>query len=121
MLRPEDLDLTDAIKDAAMSVVNYKDGARWHELPIEIKEELFRDSEVAIRAAIPHILAQVSETVFDTPTRWWRAIEPDGTVWCESSSEDEVRDRSLTRHTIQQLWTNATITKWRGGSMKKDG
>lgn len=25
-------------------------------------------------------------------TRWWRAVLPDGSVWCESSSEAEVRE-----------------------------
>jgi hypothetical protein len=28
------------------------------------------------------------------PGRWWRVVSADGTVWCESSSEKEVR-RSL--------------------------
>jgi hypothetical protein len=46
------------------------------------------------------------------PTRWWRSVEPDGSLWGESSDEEEVREMALERHTIQQLWS-ATEVEWR--------
>jgi hypothetical protein len=38
------------------------------------------------------------------PTRWWRAVGPDGELWCESSDEDEVREHARPGDQIQHLW-----------------
>lgn len=37
-------------------------------------------------------------------TKWWRAVGPDGRVWCESSSEQEVRDRLRDGDELQRLY-----------------
>ena len=47
------------------------------------------------------------------PAGWWRSVEPDGSLWGEASDEEEIRRLALDRHTIQQLWRNVEITRWR--------
>lgn len=47
-----------------------------------------------------------------SPTRWWRAIGPDGELWCESSDEQEVRDRARPGDRIEHLWSR-TEREWR--------
>lgn len=37
-------------------------------------------------------------------TRWWRVILADGTLWCETSSETEARDRVPKGATVQRLY-----------------
>ena len=46
------------------------------------------------------------------PHRLWRAIGPDGELWCESSNEAEVRARAREGDTVQQLWQEVR-TEWR--------
>jgi len=50
------------------------------------------------------------------PTGWWRALLPDGSLWCESSDEQEVRERAsrrvgtvVQRHMrrVDERWENA--------------
>lgn len=41
------------------------------------------------------------------PTGWWRAVGPDGKVWCESSIESEVRQRRRDTDTIQRQTSRA--------------
>jgi hypothetical protein len=45
------------------------------------------------------------------PTRWWRAVAPDGSVWCESSNEQEVRERMRPGDTLLQL-EERTEQRW---------
>ena len=46
------------------------------------------------------------------PTIWWRAVGPNGQVWCESSLEREVRDRKRPTDTLQRLYKK-TESEWR--------
>lgn len=43
----------------------------------------------------PTLIGQAIDSVCDAlefkPGRWWRALGPDGKLWCESSDEGEVR------------------------------
>lgn len=32
------------------------------------------------------------------PTRWWRVLDVDGSIWCETSDEDEARDELRESH-----------------------
>lgn len=48
------------------------------------------------------------------PTGWWRVIAPDGSLWCESSDEEENRrvmrpGDKLQRHIrkIEEKWVDA--------------
>ena len=36
------------------------------------------------------------------PTGWWRAVAPDGSLWCESSDEVEVRRMARPGDTVQR-------------------
>lgn len=47
------------------------------------------------------------------PTRLWRAVSPEGEIWCESSNEDEVRKRARPTDTLQQLWEGPAPFEWR--------
>jgi hypothetical protein len=46
------------------------------------------------------------------PTGWWRAVAPDGSLWAESSNEDEVRERLRPGDTLQRHYV-VTDTEWR--------
>lgn len=38
------------------------------------------------------------------PTRWWRALNPDGKLWAESSDTEEIHAHARPRDRVQQLW-----------------
>lgn len=38
------------------------------------------------------------------PTRWWRVIARDGSLWCESSDKGECQSKMRPDDTLQQLW-----------------
>ncbi|MCA1799977.1 MAG: hypothetical protein LC650_01605 [Actinobacteria bacterium] len=40
-----------------------------------------------------------------TPAKWWRVTAPDGSLWCETSSEEEAREAVREGDTLEQLWT----------------
>ena len=40
------------------------------------------------------------------PGRWWRVIAPDGSLWCETSSEDEARE---------EMRPGDRLERWFGG------
>lgn len=51
-----------------------------------------------------------------SPTGWWRVIEPDGSLWCETSNEQEARESMrpgdrLDRHEriTFERWTNQYV------------
>lgn len=43
-----------------------------------------------------HVAEMIVEALDLTmePGRWWRSLSADGTIWCESSDEQEVREMS---------------------------
>lgn len=45
--------------------------------------------------------------------RWWRTVGPDGSVWCESSNEAEVRERARPGDTIQRFYITVPSGEWR--------
>lgn len=46
------------------------------------------------------------------PGRWWRVVAPDGSVWCESSSEQENRNAMRRGDKLYRIW-RAELTEWR--------
>lgn len=46
------------------------------------------------------------------PTRWWRVIAPDGSVWAETSDEDEARSRVRPGDRLERLFERRE-TEWR--------
>lgn len=46
------------------------------------------------------------------PTRWWRVIGPDGSLWAETSDEEDARGRARPGDRIQRLWSQS-IEEWR--------
>jgi len=49
-----------------------------------------------------------------TPTRWWRVVQRDGSVWCETSDEGEARLAMHAGDKLQHLWTRSE-SEWRDG------
>lgn len=47
------------------------------------------------------------------PTRTWRAVAPEGHIWCESSSEAEVRRHARPGDIVERLWATAVREEWR--------
>ncbi|MCV7174899.1 hypothetical protein [Mycolicibacterium sphagni] len=45
-------------------------------------------------------------------TGWWRVTLADGTIWCETSSETEARDRVPDGAVLQKLFEKRK-TEWR--------
>jgi uncharacterized protein involved in copper resistance len=48
-----------------------------------------------------------------SPTRWWRALDSEGDLWCESSNEAEVRASMQEGHTLWRHWQSAPLEEWR--------
>jgi len=46
------------------------------------------------------------------PTRWWRAVAPDGTVWCETSNLSQLLDLARPGDRIERLYEE-TSHEWR--------
>lgn len=46
------------------------------------------------------------------PTKWWRAVDAEGRLWCESSIEEEVR-RSMRPGDVLQRAYKRTEYEWR--------
>ena len=46
------------------------------------------------------------------PGRWWRVIAPNGTLWCETSDEQEARDALRPGDTLFRQWQR-TEQEWR--------
>jgi hypothetical protein len=46
------------------------------------------------------------------PTRWWRVLGPDDSLWCETSSEKEARDSLKPGYSLQQLYEKVE-RRWR--------
>ncbi|MGD9622233.1 hypothetical protein [Mycolicibacterium sp.] len=44
--------------------------------------------------------------------RWWRVIAPDGSLWCETSDEEEARERVRPGDRLETLWRR-TEYDWR--------
>jgi len=38
------------------------------------------------------------------PGRWWRVVAPDGSLWCETSDEDEARAAVRPGDELQRQW-----------------
>lgn len=45
-------------------------------------------------------------------TKWWRVVGPDGTLWAETSSEQDARSRMRDGDTLLALW-RCESTEWR--------
>lgn len=45
------------------------------------------------------------------PGRWWRVIAPDGSLWCETSDEQEARERKRKGDKLQRLWQFAKVDR----------
>ena len=46
------------------------------------------------------------------PGRWWRAVAPDGSVWCETSDEQEARAAVRPGDRLFRLWQRSE-QEWR--------
>jgi hypothetical protein len=68
------------------------------------------------REDVPRLVAEVETLRARAPElergRWWRVTEPDGSIWCETSSESEARASMKKRHTLWNLHT-ARVEEWR--------
>ena len=45
------------------------------------------------------------------PTGWWRVVAPDGSLWCETSSEREAREAVRVGDTLQRQ-ERVTAERW---------
>lgn len=54
----------------------------WEQLAPFVQFVFKETAQTALQAAQPHLME---------PGRYWRMLDKDGEVWCESSSETEVR------------------------------
>ena len=53
---------------------------------------------------LPHKKSRASEEHDWEPGHWWRAVGPDGLLWDESSSEQEVRKSMRPGDRLQRTW-----------------
>lgn len=50
-----------------------------------------------------------------SPGRWWRVLDSSGEVWCETSDEDEARERLREKEgdVLERLYDRASEAEWR--------
>lgn len=53
------------------------------------------------------------------PGRWWRVIAPDGSLWCETSFENEARSNTRPGDKLQRIWT-CVESEWRDEDLTSD-
>lgn len=46
------------------------------------------------------------------PGRWWRVIEPDGSLWCETSSVKEARNSMRPGDRLERWWEIQVPGRW---------
>lgn len=64
-----------------------------------------------LKAAAPHLVAREF-----SPTRWWRAIAPDGSLLAETSATDDFTHLDLIDNpgvTFQRLYEEVPASVWR--------
>jgi hypothetical protein len=47
------------------------------------------------------------------PTKLWRVVAPDGSLWCETSNETEARDRMRPGDALLRAYQPVTSYEWR--------
>jgi hypothetical protein len=47
------------------------------------------------------------------PGRWWRVLDPNGELWCETSSEKEARAAMRPGDKLERQFVGETPTEWR--------
>lgn len=65
-----------------------------------------------LRAALVEAGWRAPEGEAFEPTRWWRVLDEDGYLWCETSVEGEARASMLAGHVLQRLHQR-TEYEWR--------
>lgn len=55
-----------------------------------------------------------------TPTRWWRVLTAQGTLWAETSDEDEARAAMHPGATLHRLYATEPRQEWRNESHLTD-
>ncbi len=72
----------------------------------------FDGARAAYRA---HLAEMIDKAAPYVSTRWWRAVALDGSVWCESSDEQDVRFFARETDTIMRLerkiWSRWVVTE----------
>ena len=61
-------------------------------------------------AKLDAVIADCVEPIPMEEGRWWRVIAPDGSLWCETSDEEEAREAVRAGDTLQRLWR---LERWR--------
>jgi hypothetical protein len=101
------------------------DGEEWADLVLYVvlqrKSQFLQWSAPASRLDEPKVreflssdriagaLRRMWEPILDAypdPSRWWRAVAPDGSLWAESSSESEIRARMRPGDKLQRSYVN---------------
>lgn len=56
------------------------------------------------------------------PSKWWRAVGPDGSLWCETSNYDELMRIKRPDDVVQRLWErhDAEWRNWSGPTNELD-
>jgi hypothetical protein len=62
-------------------------------------------------SAVLGTVPRVTDTDF-APGRWWRVLAADGSLWCETSDEDEARERMRPGDTLHREF-RAVLVEWR--------
>jgi hypothetical protein len=67
-----------------------------------------------MEAGVPQTEAEAGDVMSDDwqPTRWWLVNDPDDKLWCETSDEQEARERMRPGDTLSRLWRREEF-EWR--------
>ncbi|MEG1971451.1 MAG: hypothetical protein RR101_15170 [Burkholderiaceae bacterium] len=105
------------------------EGVREHHEDAQARRDKYGDRDCVCdlcRFIAAIIEAEATAADAMTPGRWWRVLLADGSVWCETSDEDEARAElasetsiaalaNAPHPTLQRLYQAEPVTEWRAG------
>lgn len=71
------------------------------------------ESLASVVAALPDIAIVPVMRGDWAPGRWWRVIAPDGSLWCETSNEQEARAAVRDGDVLERLFNGPHLREWR--------
>jgi hypothetical protein len=71
-----------------------------------------REHVASVVAALPNIAIVPTIRGDWAPGRWWRVIAPDGSLWCETSNEQEARDATRDGDVLERLYDGPHLRDW---------
>lgn len=102
----------DEILNGVTNEVEYNDWTFLEAVGGDVDEQAIVD--LVMRHVDPLLkeIEDLTDTEFE-PGRWWRVLDPQGGIWCETSDEAEARSVMRKGDRLERLWDAKPQSRWR--------